>query len=332
MASSIRRRPRPRRNCASAWHSVLCRSSLESLTTRNFVSSAPATGTRACAGGSFGTDGAIRIVPDAELQHKGDRSYFETGSRSRPTTSIFRRSISTRKMAFSKRRSFQRCGRPLQYTHLTASLSASSSSIPTCAGVRANSIGNENGTELYVVNERGDYLLNPAPGREFGFEFGKPVRIQDDFPGFADLLAKNDTTPLLMTDRTGARFGVGWESVRLAGGPRVSVIETVPYSQVIGAATAIRNSSLVGGLAAVVCALLLAVALARSLTRPLVQMTKAVEGFSDDAPIVMPAGGGREINVLAVAFGHMAAEYKQRRRPLSRRSRNAASFSIPRLT
>ena len=67
------------------------------------------------------------------------------------------------------------------------------------------------GIQIYVVNERGDYLLHPDPNREFGFEFGRPIRLQDDIPEFARLLADEDTAPQVMTDRTGARFGVGWE-------------------------------------------------------------------------------------------------------------------------
>ena len=64
------------------------------------------------------------------------------------------------------------------------------------------------GTKLFVVNERGDYLLNPDPDREFGFEFGKPGRIQDDFPEFAKLLANDDTTPRVMMDRSDARLAL----------------------------------------------------------------------------------------------------------------------------
>ena len=261
--------------------------------------------------GRSGTDGAIRIVPDNELQRKGDRNYFEAAIALPPNgiyispvdlnqeNGVFETPFVPTLRAAAP--IYTPDGKPFGIVIINTDLR------PSFARIRSEI---KNGAELYIVNERGDYLLNPTPSREFGFEFNKPVRIQDDFPGFVDLLAKDDTTPLLMTDRSGARFGVGWESVKLGGGPRVSVIETVPYSQVIGAATAICNSSLVGGLAAIVCALLLAVALARSLTRPLVQMTKAVECFSDDAPFAMPAGGGREIDVLAAAFGHMAAEFK----------------------
>jgi PAS domain S-box-containing protein len=256
-----------------------------------------------------GPGGAIRVVPDAELQPKGERDYFkatialppghlyvspvdlneERGAIEVPHVPTLRTAAPI----------FTRDGKPFGIIILNFDLRSA------FAHIRSEM---RNHIKLYVVNEHGDYLLNPDPRREFGFQLGNAMRVQADFPEFAGLLAKDDTPPSVMTDRSGARFGVGWSSVRLAGGPRVSVIETVPYAQVVAAATAIRDSSLVGGLLAVLCALVLAVALARSLTRPLVQITKAVQSFSDDASVTLPSGGGQEIKVLAGAFRQMAAD------------------------
>jgi PAS domain S-box-containing protein len=78
------------------------------------------------------------------------------------------------------------------------------------------------------------------------------------------------------------------------------------------AAIAVRDSILAGGLIAIAFALILAVALARSLSRPLVQMTRAIEGFARDEAIVMPQGGGAEIRGLADAFTRVANESRQK--------------------
>jgi PAS domain S-box-containing protein len=74
------------------------------------------------------------------------------------------------------------------------------------------------------------------------------------------------------------------------------------------ATAAVRDSSLMAGIAAAFCALVLAIIVARSLTRPLVQMTKAVQGFSRDETLPLPTGGGYEIGALARAFAEMAAD------------------------
>jgi PAS domain S-box-containing protein len=170
----------------------------------------------------------------------------------------------------------------------------------------------------YVVNARGDYLVHPDRKREFGFEFGKPARIQDDFPDFAQILAGDDTTPRVIEDRSGKRFGVGLASVRLAEGPRVLLVQALAYAELTVATAAARDSSLWAGTAAAFCALVLAVIVARSLTRPLVQMTKLVQGFSRDETVALPSGGGHEIGVLAHEFAQMAAESRAKTAALNR--------------
>ena len=175
--------------------------------------------------------------------------------------------------------------------------------------IRDSEVGD---TQVYVVNDAGDYLVHPDQNREFGFELDKPDRIQDDFPDFAGILINSDTRPRVMEDRSGQRFGIGLESVRLAGGPRVTVIEATPYDTLMSAPAAVSNSTLVGGSAAVFCAMLVAVALARTLTRPLVQITKAVEGFSRGETIGLANSGSLEIDILAAAFTRMADEARRR--------------------
>ena len=84
------------------------------------------------------------------------------------------------------------------------------------------------GDQVYVVNENGDYLLHPEQHREFGFEFGRPAHIQDDFPDAASMLMSFDKVaprpPWVIQDRNGVQFGMGWETARLAGATRVSVV------------------------------------------------------------------------------------------------------------
>ena len=178
---------------------------------------------------------------------------------------------------------------------------------PAFARIRNAAVG---GRRNYVVNDQGDYLLHSDPDREFGFEFAKPIRVQDDFPDLAELPAAGTAVSSVVQDRTGHRFGAGVVGLLLADGPRVAVIETLPYAGLMAATITVRDSSLIAGIAAAFCAFLLAIVVARSLTRPLVQMTKVVEGFSRGETVALPAGGGHEIGVLATAFADMAAELR----------------------
>ena len=118
------------------------------------------------------------------------------------------------------------------------------------------------------------------------------------------MLTAHDTPPRVVENRAGVRFGIGWEAATLAGGPKVYVIEAVPYAQVFNTSTAVRNASLLGGLTAALGAIVLALFIARSLTRPLVQMTAAVEGLARNEGMNVPTNASGEIGVFARAVGH----------------------------
>jgi PAS domain S-box-containing protein len=260
-----------------------------------------------------GPGGTIRTVPDSELQREGDQDYFQK------TIALRANEIFVSKIGLNREAgvietphvpTFRAAapitapdGRRLGIVVITVDLR------PAIRRIRDGVVG---ATHVYVVNEAGDYLVHPDRNREFGFEFGKPDRIQSDFPDFAEILTRPEARPRVMEDRTGRRFGIGLESVLLAGGPRVTVVEANPYNILMSAPAAVSNSTLVGGVAAVFCAMLVAVALARSLTRPLVQITKAVEGFSRGETIAVSNGGGHEIEVLATAFTRMADEARRK--------------------
>ena len=272
-----------------------------------------------------GPGGAIRIVPEAELQRQGNLDYFkraiglppgtvdvtgvelneEQGVIQTPHVPVIRAATPIHAPD----------GRPFGIVIITVDLRSGFSRV---RAADAGYIGT-----LYIVNDRGDYLLNPDPAREFGFLFGRPSKAQDDFPEIAGLLLRNDPEPRVLQDRTGAQLGVALASARLADGPRVTLIETVPYSDVVASTIAVLDSTLQAGIAAVLVAITLAALLTRSLTRPLVQMTTAVEAFARDKPMAVPTNASGEIGVLARAFNHMAREVQDKTAAL-RNSEGAA--------
>jgi PAS domain S-box-containing protein len=261
-----------------------------------------------------GPGGSIRIVPETELQHSDDRDAIKQ-TIALPPGEVYVSPVDLKGEA--QRVPMLRVatavnapdGRPFGIVIINVDMR------PAFDRIRASAV--KDGLS-YVVNDQGDYLVHPDPAREFGFEPGKPVHIQDDFPDFAKMLASGDSAARVMEDRAGRRFGVAAQFVNLAEGPRVAVIQTVPYSVLAAATIAVRDSSLVGGAVAAFCALLLALIVARSLAHPLVQMTKAVDGFARDEAVALPAGGGYEIGVLAKAFADMAVESRAKTAALNR--------------
>jgi PAS domain S-box-containing protein len=253
-----------------------------------------------------GPNGAIRVVPDREREAVAGRGYFRDALRL-PDGEIF---ISPAELD-QRRQPTIRAATPI-YTpdgHVFGIVIINVGLRPAFDRIRAASA--RAGGSIFLTNEQGDYLIHPDRSREFAFESGKRDRLQDDFPELAPAPALNEVKTSVVRDRAGERFGAAVAAVRLAGGPRVNLIEAVPYSDVIVATAAARDASLLGGLAAVFCAIVLAILLARSLTNPLVQMTAAVEEFGRGAPLPAVPKSGDEIGVLAGAFARMAADVRE---------------------
>jgi methyl-accepting chemotaxis protein len=272
-----------------------------------------------------GTDGTIRVVPNDELQQVGSGEFFKStikltdGQIYISPINLIREHgvIATPRIPVLRAATpvYAPNGQAFGVLIINVDMRKVFAAIrPTVA----------EGGQIYVVNDRGDYLVHPDSSREFGFLLDKPNRIQQDFPDFEHLLPMNNTEPVVITDSAGARFGIGWETVSLAGGPRVTVIETMPYSRLMAASIAVRDSILLGGSVAVLGALFLAMLLARSLAKPLVLMTRAVEGLGRNEPFQVPLGAVGEIGVLARAFERMAAEAHERTEALARQKNYAA--------
>ena len=260
----------------------------------------------------MGKDGAIRVVPDNELRQKGERDYFAATLRLRPDeiyvspvelgqgNGIESRRVPVLRVAAPIQRPD---GKPFGVVIINLDMRPVFGSLR--AAVRA-------GSALYITDDQGDYLVNPDPEREFAFARGPARRWQDDFPRYAAAFESTELAARALTDADGNRIGVGVAWTQLAGGPKVAVIEIVPGQVLLAAGPVVRDSSLRAGLALVLCAILLAVIFARSLTKPLVQMTAAVEGFVRGRPMALPADANGEIGVLARAFARMSADVQEK--------------------
>ena len=159
----------------------------------------------------------IRIVPDNELQRQSDRDFFQRAMRLPPGE------IDISEVVLDRERDVV-VTPEVPTLRATAPIFAPDGQFfgiviinvdlrPAFDRIRS---ARHEGGRIYVVNERGDYLVHPDPRREFGFERGKLFRVQDDFPEFAAMMSMTETPPRVIEDRSGERFGVGWQDVRLA--------------------------------------------------------------------------------------------------------------------
>ena len=255
-----------------------------------------------------GPGGAIRVVPDAELVQVGERDYFKRGLGQTGA------GVYVSPIALEKDGGADRAAVPM--LHLAAPLRTPAgqpcgvSVLDFDLGPKFDRFRADSAAEnlVFIANGAGKYLLHPDPSREFAFEAGTRTRVQDDFPQFDEAVAGGGNGSGIWTDRTGARFGVGWEVVHLAGGPGITILIAAKYSDLNVGLAAVSSSALAGGAVAVLLAILLAVVIARSFSKPLVQITRAVEGLSRGELMAVPSGGGREIGVLSAAFSEMATQ------------------------
>jgi len=267
----------------------------------------------------FGPDGAIRVVPDAELKQKGERAYFKDTIRlaanqiyvspvdlKQKNGTIETPHVPTFRVAAPI---FAPGGQPFGIVIINVDMR------PAFDRVRASM---RQGGEIYVVDAKGDYLLHPDPAREFGAQLGHPARWQADFPALASSVGAAQSVAQIVPDQTGQPGGIAIAPAMLAGAEWVGIIESVPNAIIMAPAGAIRNTSLLVGLIAVLCAAALAVVVARSLTLPIVRLTGAVEAIGHDGAIAIPVEAGGETGVLARAFARVIGEAKAKAAALER--------------
>lgn len=260
-----------------------------------------------------GPNNSVRIVPDDELQHKGDTDYMaatmalqpgevyispinfnrEHGEIVRPPVPVLRVATPI----------FSADGSPFGALVINMNMQ------PIFGRMRSSKSASES---IYVVNERGDYLLHPDASKEFGFEYGRPQRIDDDFPRFGALLKTDGAWSDVLTDPHGESLVASAVRIKFGPGAGVAIAQIVPYSVIMAPARAIGYAALFGGLLVAVGAVILAVLIARSLTRPLRQMTVAVEAFGRNEPMAAPVSAGGEIGLLARTFERMVADMREK--------------------
>ncbi len=254
-----------------------------------------------------GPGGAVRVVPDRELTQQGERDYVRRtmslspsdvyvspvvlieGGPGHPVTPMLQIGVPLPAPD----------GQPFGLVVIDFDLG------PKFDSIKAE-IAKDN--RMTAVNSTGDYLLDSALRTDTGTGGWVPTRIQEDFPEFSQLLAGADSGGGVWRDRKGMRSGVGWHTVRMAGGSGITILVAAPYEALNHGFSDVSRSALAGGGIAVLLALLLAVAIARSLSSPLTQMTRAVQGLSRGEPVELPSNGGREIAILAGAFAEMSTQ------------------------
>jgi len=168
------------------------------------------------------------------------------------------------------------------------------------------------GAQVYLMNDRGDYLVHPDKSQTFGFNLGRRFRFAEDFPEVPAVDGIGDSAPtsapILVTTRSAPAYLVAG---RMSFDPlkpsrhlaiAVALPESVLNAQLAGVRTRVL---LVAGLAALLFSLVFYLLVRRAL-RPLGAVTQAVQAVGrGQFDFALPAPAGTEVGVLVGAFETM---------------------------
>lgn len=168
------------------------------------------------------------------------------------------------------------------------------------------------GIELILTNRQGDFLVHPDHAQAFAFDRGRRALVQEQFPAttaLVDGLAKHVVTTARLDPRDGGEVVAAFVKQHLpAPQPdRFFVLGLAqPLAAVLAASDAVGAATLRIVLGFSALSVLLALLLARAVTRPLNQVVHAVQRFSaGHAQALLPTERGDEIGVLARSVGDM---------------------------
>ena len=180
--------------------------------------------------------------------------------------------------------------------------------------------------QLFLTNGSGDYLIHPDASRAFGFDKGRRVRVQDEFPaaaalvegGVNDLVIEAPQGPHAHTAVVAA-FITAQAQVNTEDGRFVLGLAQ-PLDAILERATPLRNMVLQIVLGLSLLGILIASVLARAITRPINALSNAVVRFSDDGRgPALPLRRKDEIGALARRFAELRTQIAQQMGELHQR-------------
>ncbi|MBO4227416.1 PAS domain S-box protein [Bradyrhizobium neotropicale] len=254
-----------------------------------------------------GPDGAVRAVPEAELPRAADAPYF------RDTLALGVGGIYVSPVELDKDAG---AAQPAPILRVATPVPATDGKPFGIILIEINMRGEldrtrssvRTGETAYVVDSRGNYLVHPDRTREFGGQTGSGADWRRDFPYLASAQGTTQGFSRMVEGAGGRPNGVALAPALLVDNQWIAVIETVPNAVFMAPAATIRNSSIVVGLLAVLAAAGLAILIARSLMRPIRQLTAAVESVAQKGTDAIPVDAPGETGVLARAFVRVISE------------------------
>lgn len=185
------------------------------------------------------------------------------------------------------------------------------------------------GSNVYITNDHGGYLLHPDKSKTYGFDLGKRYRIQEDFPRLASLYlpGNKDTNLTLLPKDTGINQVVNFTKIAFdqARPERfIAVGVTEPYDEFFAKESVVLNEVLAVSILLAFFVILFAIFFSYRLSRPIKQITQVMDDYTHGraTSAVMPTNKHDEIGVLAQSYQILIQQVEEAQYNLKEMNRN----------
>ncbi|MDO6686629.1 MULTISPECIES: putative bifunctional diguanylate cyclase/phosphodiesterase [unclassified Agarivorans] len=186
------------------------------------------------------------------------------------------------------------------------------------------------GVEIYLANQKGDYLVNPNPDKQFGFHYGHRYLMQRDFPQMEALFSDFQPRTFVLDPSAAIRYERAVSFTPLFYGPassqKLAVLALVsPLPTLSNIIDSLAGSMIKVCLALSLLGLLTSLLFAKVLSQPIRNMVVAVKAFSTGnlpAKRLLPSQRKDEIGLLATTFGAMSQQINKQIEELKRNEVN----------
>lgn len=272
----------------------------------------------------------ITVTPPDQLQTKGDYPYFQKAIR-----------LKKGEIYYSDLNLNREYGKVIT-PHLPVIRAAVPifNSKQTLLGIivinlKASSLFNKitpshvNFINLYLINEKGDFLLHPDPEKRFSFEFGEVNRIQDHFPLLAPIIQerKKQSMSTLFVESSQKAFHIQKLFFDPLNPDRyLGVVIETPFEFLKFKNESVQLTVIITSFITMSIGIFFAYYLTGKISRPLKMLTWYANQISEHHYTVeFPDSFNSEVKVLAKAFQTMADKIQQRTRELEESEKQSSA-------
>ena len=264
-----------------------------------------------------GPGGAIRVVEDAELQQKGDQSYFTAAIRG-PAGQVSFSDIDLNKegsVITTPRCPVLRASIPVYIEHRMVGVVVINQGIEDIFRELCSSADTRH--VYYLTNAEGDYLFHPGPEKSFGFEFNQRHLFQEDHPEFTSQFEDGgETSRTRMIEKDGETW---LTSLRLVNydpihpGQILGIVVSENLREVTQASQLVKRRAYLIILGMVLVGVTAGAIKARRISAPFRRISEVVKNFDGATRGELPVHDVGEAGQLARAFEVMLGNIESQR-------------------